>query len=88
MNFRERMKEITDYTFCYAKEGGAGFIHKDQCKCGIGAENKCCDEKKDHQRFVDRFNDFADTDKTRNEIIQIIKPEFKDSQWWRNNVVE
>lgn len=83
-----KLPNIEDYTFCYAKEGGQGFIHKDQCKCGIGAENKCCDEVKDRMRFILRFNDFADTDKNRNEVIQIIKPEFKDSKWWKDNVIE
>lgn len=86
MSFSKRIREkMESVTFCYAREGGAGFIEKENCECG---KEKCCQALKDHERFIQRFDDFFNSELSRDEIIKIIKPEFKDSKWWKENVTE
>lgn len=82
----KRLKEaITNSRFCYAKDGGQGFVLKEDCACG----NKCCEEYKDQEKFRGYLKDMEYGDyKKRAEIIEKIKPEFKDSKWWKDNVVE
>jgi hypothetical protein len=74
--------------FCYAKEGGQGFVHKSKCTCD--KKNNPCQAIKDSDRFHEAFKGIAyeDLPKYRKEIIDKIKPEFKDSQWYKDNVVE
>ncbi|WP_142383488.1 hypothetical protein [Bacillus sp. T33-2] len=89
MSFSKRVREkIESVTFCYAKEGGEGFVYKEKCACGT---DKCCQAIQDKERFHQRFNElsmvYGDFSK-RDEIIKIIKPEFENSKWWKDNVIE
>ena len=93
-DFTKRLREATkNATFCYAKEGGQGFVQKENCTC---RENDLCHSLQDAERFHKRFHEMRQElgygqdfgIKERNEIIKIIKPEFADSVWWKNNVVE
>ena len=73
--------------FCYAKEGGQGFVDKSECTC----TNDCpCQARIDRDRFHEEFKDmsFEESLKYRDEIIERLKPEFKDSKWWKDNVHE
>lgn len=80
----EIRKKLDRATFCYAKDGGQGFLDIDECSCG---HIKCCQELKDSQRFHLRYKEI-EGELTRREIIQTIKPEFEDSKWWKDNIVE
>lgn len=83
MDISKQMKEMK---FCYAKEDGQGYVHKSRCTC----TKECpCQATIDKSRFHDALKDIDIGDiESRNKIIQEIKPEFKNSQWWRDNVIE
>lgn len=86
-SFLERIRERFDNScFCYAKPGGQGFVNKSECICS----KECpCQAKLDAERFHEAFNGMPYGDiRTRNEIIKEIKPDFKDSQWYKDNVIE
>lgn len=93
-DFTKRIREqMANSRFCYAKEGGQGFVQKENCTC---RESELCHSLQDAERFSNRFDEMRQElgygedfgIKERNEIIKIIKPEFADSAWWKNNVVE
>lgn len=90
-NFTKRLREVVENaTFCYAKEGGQGFVKKEECTC-FGSHP--CQATQDRERFQKRFEELGYGHgevnlQKRNEIIAIIKPEFADSEWWKNNVKE
>ncbi|MNG28633.1 hypothetical protein D3C84_1139190 [compost metagenome] len=80
-------KRIAESTFCYAKEGGQGFINKSKCTCD--KETNPCQAIIDRDRFLEAFEDMEHSDsKRRSEIIKEIKSEFKDSKWFKDNVIE
>lgn len=93
-DFTKRLREATkNVTFCYAKEGGQGFVQKENCTCR-GSE--LCHSLQDAERFRNQFDEMRQElgyeknfgIKERNEIVKIIKPEFVESAWWKNNVIE
>ena len=85
MSFSKRVREkMNSVTFCYAKDGGQGFTENENCECD---KEKCCQAFLDQERFYKRFEELQD-DMERDEIIQIIKQEFKESKWWKDNVIE
>lgn len=86
MDMRKLLETIKDYTFCFAVEGGEGLSLKENCACGA---IKCCQEYKDSHRFQRRFAYVKNSGVTdRDEIIKIIRSEFADSKWYKNNVIE
>ncbi|MED4883088.1 hypothetical protein [Bacillus smithii] len=88
MDSKEIRKKFEDSIFCYAKLGGQGFVHKNDCFCG---KDKSCQAFKDYQRFHERFNELNrqyDGEMNIIGIIQILKPEFENSQWWKDNIKE
>lgn len=88
MNMEEIVKRFENSRYCYAKPGGQGFVPKEECTCG---ENKCCQAFKDYERFHKRFNEIDreyDGEISIKTIIQRLKPEFEDSQWWKDNIKE
>ncbi len=86
-------KKIEESKFCHAKEGGEGLVHKSKCTC---TRENPCQAKIDRKRFHEAFEDLESADiksiseivKIRNEIVERIKTEFEDSQWWKDNVIE
>lgn len=84
MNSKEIRKKFEDSIFCYAKSGGQGFVHKNDCSCG---KDKSCQAFKDYQRFHE-LNKQYDGGMSINTIIKILKPEFEDSKWWKDNVID
>lgn len=88
MNFNERLREqMSNVVFCYAKDGGQGFVNKNEC-CSIESE-KCCQAYKDREKFFKYMQEVEYGDfKKLSEIKRQIKHEFKDSQWWKDNVIE
>ncbi|WP_405101597.1 hypothetical protein [Oceanobacillus sp. FSL H7-0719] len=80
-------KEMRDLKFCYAKEGGQGYTHKSKCVCD--KENILCQAGKDANKFHEACKDIKhDNVKHRNEIVKELKSQFKDSKWWKDNVIE
>jgi hypothetical protein len=72
--------------FCYGKDGGQGYVNKSECSCT--SENPC-QEMIDANRYIEAFKDIRYGDvEARDEMIKKLKPEFKDSKWWENNVIK
>lgn len=75
--------------FCYGKSGGEGYVLRTKCECH-------CQAKLDCQAVIDKDNfhsyfkgiPYEKLPFYRTRIIAEIKDEFKDSQWWKDNVVE
>ena len=83
-NNKEFRKTTEGSTFCYSKPGGQGFVVKRDCNCG---EIRSCQAFEDSQRFYDLFQELSSNGyKKRIEIINAMKTEFQDSQWWSDNV--
>ena len=82
---RER---IGKSAFCYAKSGGQGFVDKKECECFI--KGGCCQAVIDKNKFHSYFEGMSmeESAKNRNRIIKEIEEEFKDSQWFNDNVVK
>ncbi|MFS0905655.1 hypothetical protein AB3N02_21665 [Priestia aryabhattai] len=77
---------INNSRFCYDKDGGQGFVHKSKCTC---TKDNPCQSMLDKQRFNEAMRNVEYGDvKRRDEIVKQIKPEFKDSKWWKDNVIE
>lgn len=84
---RSSLKEMSDARYCYGKEGGQGFVAKSECTC----TDECpCQGKVDSKRFLESFKreEVDGSIKERVGIIAKIKPDFSDSKWWRDNIVE
>lgn len=88
MDFNQRFREkLSNSRFCYAKEGGQGFVDKSECTCD--RVNNPCQAILDSEKFHDslkglEYGDFEHRDK----LIEKINPELKDSQWYKDNVKE
>lgn len=84
---RDIAKRMEESRFCYAREGKQGFVHMSKCTC---TKDNPCQAKIDADRFHEAFKDikYEDLPKYRKEIIEKLKPEFNDSQWWKDNVFE
>lgn len=86
MDLRKLAKKMEESRFCYAKDGGQGFVHQSECTC---TKENPCQAIIDKERFHKALEGLEYDDvKGRNEIVQQIKSEFKGSQWWKDNVVE
>lgn len=86
----QRFKErIENSIFCYAQSGGEGFVEKTKCNCYCTGKLDC-QALIDRNKFYSYFEGVPDTEILihRAKIIGEIKEEFKDSQWWKDNVVE
>jgi hypothetical protein len=87
-SFEKIMESINNSTFCFALESGESLTNINNCACG---HTKSCQESRDKHRFYIRSLEFREesgeiTD--RAGMIKALKPEFKDSKWWKNNVIE
>ena len=94
MGFSENLRKLIENSrFCYARDGGEGFVDKNECPCD---SNRTCHAYQDKKRFGERFEEvgkdlgyeYPEVIKVRKEILETIKPEFEDSQWFKDNVVE
>lgn len=76
---------IENSKFCYAKVGGQGYVDKKDCTC---KEDRNCQAYLDRMKFLSYFKDipYEEIPKHRNRILNEIKEEFKDSQWFKDNV--
>lgn len=83
---KEIIKKANSSTFCYSNPNGQGIVDKKDCKC---KKRKTCQAYKDYKRFQEEYHK-AEMDgiDNRSDIIQVIKPKFSESQWWKCNVVE
>lgn len=87
--FNRILDRVEQSIFCYSKSGGVGFALKTECECH-------CNKTLDCQAYIDKMNFHSFFEGIPNEklpfyrdrIIEEIKDEFKDSQWWKDNVVE
>lgn len=83
------MKAIKENTYCYAKGGGTGHVPNEECSC-YSKKEYCCqaflDSKRFHEHFVHLCN-YQDLIAHRDEVIEEIKDEFADSQWFKDNVI-
>lgn len=92
-NLNKRLREYAIIsTYCWSKPNGSGMVNKKECEC-FSKKGYCCQAYKDKERFHSHFEhlrsmSFADSVKERAEIIKKIRDEFKDSQWYKDNVVE
>jgi len=83
----EKLAEfVVNSKFCYGKEKGEGFINKDKCKCNGNLNN--CKAYQDKVKFLSYFDGLTMKEVACNhsEIIEEIKVEFKESQWFKGNV--
>lgn len=80
-------KIVEESRFCRAKEGGEGYVPKAECVC---TKENPCSSILDRERFHKNFENMSieDVIAKRDELLQIIKPEFEGSQWYRDNVDE
>lgn len=86
MDVKKLMKRFENARFCYAKAGGQGFVDKSECIC---TKENPCQAKLDSERFHNAFEEMSYGDfNKRKEILEKIKPEFENSQWYKDNVVE
>lgn len=83
----KRIIELVENSlFCYGKEGGQGYVDKHECKCG--GNRSICQAYQDREKFHSYFNGLTmeEVVHRRDEIIEEIKGEFEDSQWFKDNV--
>lgn len=83
------LKMIQESKFCYQKAYGEGYVRKSDCTCT--ATNPCqaiIDKSRFHQLFDEIEESENGNNITRREIIQKMKPEFKESIWWIENIIE
>jgi hypothetical protein len=75
-----------DTKFCYAREGGQGYVKMFDCTC----DKRCnpCQAVKDKNRFYKKYEELEKIFQTREDIIKMLKPEFEDSQWFKDNIKE
>lgn len=96
--FDKLSNQIENSKFCYAKDGGNGYVDKAECTCNRDCQ-ACQDMNNFHRRFnevgkemgykyPETFEECKQAIEMRAEIINIIKPEFKDSKWYKDNVIE
>ena len=93
-DFNKRITEkLNDSTFCYNKEGGQGFAPKESCECFNGGRCQAVlDKERYHTRFKEVYNTLYGVEhydgntKKRDTVVDIIKHEFKDSKWYKENV--
>jgi len=78
--------KMKDSRYCYGKPGGSGLVDKSECQCTT--ENPCR-AKLDKDYFHELMSTVTYGDyKGRVKRIQEIKPQFVDSQWWKDNIKE
>jgi hypothetical protein len=81
---RRLAEKIESSSYCYRKPGGAGLVDKSDCQCSADLP---CQAKLDKDRFHKLMSTVTYGDcKGRDERIKEIKPQFVDSQWWKDNV--
>lgn len=76
---------IMQSCFCFANPKGQGLRPKTDCPCFQSKEHTC-QAVKDKDEFHRLYGEMDNQGLSRTEIMKVLVPQFKGSQWFNDNV--